>query len=155
MPKQAKSVFYDSLHESQWFRSLDPRLERAPEKPFEDAPLGALDGLLKYDRPDIILCDDDTPILVLERSEEVPTGHNVGQRFGRLLAAAEARVPCLYFFPFAAFKHGGETSGPRYLNLRLVQALSRLEQIYKSLQLPLCWPVDKRFELIKSRGKAP
>ena len=48
-----------------------------------------MQDVLSYDRPDIILVDGDTPILVVEETVEVPSGHNVGQRFARIAAAAQ------------------------------------------------------------------
>ena len=47
--------------------------------------------LLKYDRPDIILVKEGVPKLVIEKTREVPTGHNVGQRFARLVNAVESK----------------------------------------------------------------
>ncbi|MFL6318179.1 MAG: hypothetical protein ACJ73C_15780, partial [Nitrososphaeraceae archaeon] len=55
---------------------------------------------------DIILVEDEVPKLILEKTREVPTGHNVGQRFGRLVNAAEEGVMVIFFLPFIARKHG-------------------------------------------------
>ncbi len=113
----------------------------------------ALAKVLAYDRPDIVLTDDGTPILVLERTEEVPSGHNVGQRFARLAAAAQMQVPCVYFGPYAAYKHGGSTQGPRYMNLRLFGAIQRMAAIESAAITTVNWPVDANYELIKSTSK--
>lgn len=120
-----------------------------------------VDGLLEYDRPDIILTYGSRPVLSLERTEEVPTGHNVGQRFARIVRAAELKVPCVYFFPFAAQKHGKETqereaemkTNQRYVNARLFDAIKRMESIHDTLVVPVSWPVDDHYELLRSGRK--
>jgi hypothetical protein len=120
-----------------------------------------VDELLEYDRPDIILTYGSQPVLSLERTEEVPTGHNVGQRFARIVRAAELHVPCVYFFPFAAQKHGKETqereaemkTNQRYVNARLFDAIQQMERIHNSLVVPVCWPVDDHYELLRSTKK--
>jgi len=148
-------IYYDNLQEVRWFQSLDNRFSRLETEAFptnlpDNHPIKSL---LKYDRPDIILIIRGQPLLVIERSEEVPSGHNVGQRFGRLLAAAEANVPCLYFFPFVARKHGGDTAGPRYVNLRLFYTL---DKVFEGLGTELgiiTWPVDSDAELIRTPVK--
>ena len=91
------TIYCDDLQEGIWFQELDPHFENAeleviPSKKAEIMSCG-LDEVLKYDRPDIILKDENNVIFVLERTVEVPSGHNVGQRYGRLLAAAEANIP--------------------------------------------------------------
>lgn len=156
-------IHYDALQEGKWFESLDVRLQNTKlvkmlEKG-KNAP--AIDALLEYDRPDIVLTYGGIPCLALERTEEVPTGHNVGQRFARIVRAAELRVPFVYFFPFVAQKHGNETqqreaenkTNQRYVNARLFKALERLEQIHHTLILPVNWPVDNRYELLRTKDK--
>jgi hypothetical protein len=105
------------------------------------------------DRPDIVLTDQDEPILVVERTVEVPSGHNVGQRFARLAAAAQMRVPCVYFGPYAAYKHGGSTQGPRYMNLRLFYAIEKMATIERAASTTVNWPVDGHYEIIKNASK--
>jgi len=148
-------LYYDSIQEGQWFRGLHPRLERAELQPF---PSKARDDrtlckVLAYDRPDIVLTDHDEPILVVERTVEVPSGHNVGQRFARLAAAAQACVPCVYFGPYAAYKHGGATQGPRYMNLRLFYAIEKMAETDCAACTTIKWPVDSNYEIIKSAQK--
>lgn len=146
------TIYADELHEGDWFRALHPRLAEARE----DEITGAvernprLERVLLYDRPDIVLTDDrGEPVLVVERTSEVPSGHNVGQRFARLVAAAEARVPVVYFGPYAARKHGGLTAGPRYMNLRLFAALDRLARVTGSAVTCINWPVDSNCEIVR------
>jgi hypothetical protein len=69
----------------------------SPIKPHGQNP-HYIERLLRYDRPDIILVEDEIPRLVLEKTREVPTGHNVGQRFGRLVNAAEEGVMVIFFY---------------------------------------------------------
>ena len=104
---------------------------------------------MSYDRPDIVLCDEGVPILVVERTVEVPSGHNVFQRFARLVAAAEHNTPVIYLGPYAAYKHGGETQGPRYMNLRLFYALEKLIDICSTPITIINWPVDSNYEIIR------
>jgi hypothetical protein len=145
-------IFYDSYQEGVWFKDLHQALEDSGMHPFPKANDGPelLRTALLYDRPDIILVDNDKPILVLERTTEVPSGHNVGQRFARLVAAARMQVPAVYFGPYEAFKHGGATKGPRKMNLRLFHALDTMAKIEKSAVTTINWPVDKHYEIIQT-----
>ncbi len=100
----AFTVLYDEPHEAAWFKALHPELSDADEVPLDQATGDHLRRVLGYDRPDVVLLRDGSPILVVEETVEVPSGHNVGQRFARLAAAAEQGVPCLYFGPYKAKK---------------------------------------------------
>ncbi len=147
-------IYYDSLQEGTWFQGLNPVLKTAKLIPINDIVVGTpVAKALEYDRPDIILADSGIPILVIERTIEVPTGHNVGQRFARLAAAAEAKIPLVYFGPYMARKHGGATSGPRYMNLRLFYTLDILADINKSAVTTINWPVDSKCELLRTSDK--
>lgn len=150
-------VFCDSLQEGMWFRNLsidfkNAKLSVIPNSKREQIKLG-IDKVLQYDRPDIILKDNDQVIFVLERTVEVPSGHNVGQRFGRLAAAAKERIPVVYFGPYMAYKHGGKTAGPRYMNLRLFYSLKNLTEYYNTAVTTINWPVDNRCEVLKTPQK--
>ncbi len=114
------TVYYDDIQEGVWFSSLHSALEDAVLAPITGAVKenAALAKVLQYDRPDVILAHDGEPVLVLERTVEVPSGHNVGQRFARLAAAAEDQRPLVYFGPFVAYKHGGKTAGERFVTVR-------------------------------------
>ena len=90
---------------------------------------------------------------MVERTVEVPSGHNVGQRFARLAAAAQMRVPCVYFGPYAAYKHGGDTQGPRYMNLRLFYAIEKMAEIEDAAMTIMRWPVDAHYEIIQTDAK--
>jgi len=150
------TIYADELHEGDWFKELHPRLADAAEEEITGAVERnpQLEGVLLYDRPDIVLTDSsDAPVLVVERTIEVPSGHNVGQRFARLAAAAEARVPVVYFGPYVARKHGGETAGPRYMNLRLFAALDQVAKVNASAVTCINWPVDDHFEIVRDPSK--
>lgn len=143
-------IYYDSLQEGLWFKNLHHSLKDTTLHPFptNNGPTNIMRAL-SYDRPDIILVDGSQPILVLERTVEVPSGHNVGQRFARLVAAAQMGVPIVYFGPYAAYKHGGATQGPRYMNLRLFAALKKLGEIEGTSVTTINWPVDNKYEIIQ------
>lgn len=146
-------IYCDDYQEGYWFQSLDSRFDNAELEviPSSRAKIHTcgLDDVLKYDRPDIILQDNRKTIFVLERTIEVPSGHNVGQRYGRLLAAAENRIPVVYFGPYAAYKHGGNTAGPRYMNLRLFYSLNKVANEYNTAITTIRWPVDSSYEVLK------
>jgi hypothetical protein len=140
----AYEIWGDNENESLWFQSLDSRLKSAKitaiGKRGSNSEL--VDSLVMYDRPDIILLLDDKPILVLEKTAEVPTGHNVGQRAARLVRAAEHEIPVLFFLPFDARKHGAFT-GICSINTRLLKAMVRMSEIHNVPVLPVEWPSRK------------
>lgn len=148
------TILYDEPHEAVWFRSLHPALRDAQEQSIDEAVRWpAVQKVLAYDRPDIVLLDHGKPILVIEETTEVPSGHNVGQRFARIAAAAENGVPCVYFGPYVAKKHGGETAGPRYMNVRLFHSLDAMERTTKTAVTTINWPVDDRCEVRRDDAK--
>ncbi|MEG0844285.1 hypothetical protein [Clostridium sp.] len=143
------TIFYDSLTELEWFIELNPI--------FEDAEFclilnkgknpEAIEKLLQYDKPDIILLHNNIPVLVLEKTSEVPTGHNVGQRFARLVKGIEEGVLTIYYFPFDARKHGANTSICN-LNIRLLDACFKIQNIHNVPLLVVDWISDDNGELI-------
>lgn len=137
-------IWSDNLNEADWFSQLDYRLASAVVKTIgrRDSNPSHIEDLIAYDRPDIILTLDGTPILVVEKTQEVPTGHNVGQRFARIARAAELQVPVLYFFPFDARKHG-KFAGMCNVNARLLLAMKRLSEVHGVWALPVNWPADE------------
>lgn len=150
----AFTVLYDEPQEADWFKGLHKELEGAAEVPITEAKdWPSVAGVLGYDRPDIVLLSDDRPILVVEETVEVPSGHNVGQRFARLAAAAEHKVPCLYFGPYVARKHGGVTAGPRFMNLRLFGALDAMVRTTGTAVTTINWPVDEDCEVRRDPHK--
>lgn len=143
------TIYCDNIVEGHWFKSLSPLLKSAQlvRLASRGSNPKVIDSLVQYDRPDIILTLDGEPKLVLEKTREVPTGHNVGQRFARLVRAAELVVPVIAFFPFDARKHGDYTSVCN-LNIRLLKAFEQMRLIHKVPVLAVNWPADEDHELI-------
>lgn len=144
-------IYYDSLTEASWFASLHPAfnlrnnrfhlIERRGNNP------ELIEKITEYDKPDIILVKDGRPLLVIEITQEVPTGHNVGQRFARLVRAVELGIPTIYFFPFDARKHG-EYAGICNLNIRLLKAAKNMLSIHNTPLLCVSWITDADGEII-------
>ncbi len=142
-------IFSDDEHEGNWFKNLTPLLTSASiitlKKRGQNPP--QIEKLLRYDRPDIILIKNEKPVLVLEKTREVPTGHNVGQRFGRLVNSAEEEVLTIFYLPFVAKKHGTHAS-VCYVPARLFLALQKMEKIHQIPVIAVNWPSDEYSELI-------
>lgn len=144
-------IYFDSLTEASWFASLNPAfsspqnnyhmIERRGNNP------AVIEKITEYDKPDIILLRDGQPLLVIEITQEVPTGHNVGQRFARLVRAVELGIPTIYFFPFDAKKHG-EYAGICNLNIRLLKAAKNMFSIHNTPLLCVNWITDSDGEII-------
>jgi hypothetical protein len=143
-------IYCDNLQEGRWFASLSHHLAGSNMKKIgvRNANIPAVDRLLRYDRPDIIVLVDGEPKLVVEKTSEVPTGHNVGQRFGRFANAVEEGVMVVYFLPFTAMKHG-KYAGVCYVPARLFIALERMEAIHGVPALAVNWPCDDHYELLR------
>lgn len=145
------TIYCDNLIEAHWFMGLSSLLAQATIIKILGRGQNPkiIDSLIEYDRPDIILLADANPVLVLEKTREVPTGHNVGQRIARLVRAVELGIPTIKFFPFDAMKHG-EYAGACNLNIRLLEAFEKMAQIHKTPILAINWPVDSHYELLDS-----
>lgn len=142
-------IYHDDLVEANWFQSLDTRLQSAQLREIgsrgQNPP--AIDELVVYDRPDIVLESDGEPVLMVEKTREVPTGHNVGQRFPRFVRSAEVGVPAIKFVPFNAMKHGTH-GGVCSLNIRMLKAFENMRSIHDTNLLAVEWPADSEGELI-------
>lgn len=144
-------IYYDSLTEAEWFSNLNSAFsfdcnEYHPIESRGKNPV-IVDKLVQYDRPDIIVINHGLPVLVLEKTQEVPTGHNVGQRFARLVRAVELGVPAIYYFPFDARKHG-ENANICNLNIRLIDAAEKMFKIHGTPLLCVDWKTDAEGEII-------
>ena len=65
------TILYDEPQEAEWFRSLNTSLADAKEVSITDARLWpSIQNVLMYDRPDIVLLDGETPVLVVEETVE-------------------------------------------------------------------------------------
>ncbi len=144
------TLYCDATHEGLWFQGLVPELRHAEIRKMGNRVHNprVVNALLAYDRPDIILVKDGAPLLVLEKTSECPTGHNIGQRVGRIVRAAEHDVPSITFLPFDARKHG-KHAGIVNLNARLLDAFLRMARIHGTPVLAVNWPCDDRGELIR------
>jgi hypothetical protein len=142
-------IWSDNLIEADWFKNLDVRMDSGATYTIgrRNSNPVHIENLIAYDRPDIILCDSGKPILVVEKTAEVPTGHNVGQRVARLVRSAEYGLTTLYFLPFEARKHG-KYSSMCNINPRLLRAMLKMGEIHNCSVLPVNWPCDEYGELI-------
>lgn len=142
-------IYYDSLTELQWFISLNPIFAQAEYYLIEGRGQNpdVIENLIRYDRPDIIVLNNNQPVLVLEKTNEVPTGHNVGQRFARLVRAIEDGILTIYYFPFDAMKHG-QYASMCHLNIRLLQACFRINEIHHTPLLAIDRLTDEHGELV-------
>lgn len=140
-------LFSDDEQEALWFKSLDDRLLEVDHKIMGGTLPEYIESLLDYDRPDIIMAVDEEPVLVVEKSSEVPSGHNMGQRFGRMVRAAEHEVPSIMFFPYLAMKHGTH-AGLCYANARYFKAMWEVSRIHDTPFWSINWPCDDDGELI-------
>lgn len=143
------TAFCDDYNEFRWFITLAPELRQAEFRRIESRGNNpeAIEQLILYDRPDVILLIDGRPVLVVEKTREVPTGHNVGQRMARLVRAVEHGVPTIKFFPFDARKHGEYTSICN-LNARLLLAFEKMWTVHGTPMLAVNWPSDSQGELL-------
>lgn len=143
------TIYYDSLTEATWFQDLNPIFNNATFEIIK--PRGSnppiIESITLYDKADIIVLKDNIPVLVLEKTSEVPTGHNVGQRFARLVRAIELDIPTIYYYPFDAKKHG-EYAGICNLNIRLLEASFKIYELHNTPLLSVDWLTDKYGELI-------
>ena len=142
-------VYSDNAIEAAWFKSLNRHFENLQSKTIQSRGKNppVIENLIQYDRPDIILTDGSQALLVIEKTREVPTGHNVGQRVARLVKAVENKIPTIKFFPFDAKKHGNYSSICN-LNIRLLLAFERMWDIHACPIVALNWIVDEDGELI-------
>lgn len=147
------TIFYDAYQEAEWFRSLSAHLKGANLKPINGGGEKSLATLLRYDKPDIILYEGRTPRLSLEKTSEVPTGHNIGQRFGRIVCAAEEGVLGIYFGPFLAKKHGKYAS-KCWINVRQLEAMLKLHEFHNVPSLAVNWKCDTDAELIRDGSES-
>lgn len=144
-------IYYDSLTEADWFSQLHPAFDidanryHIIERRGNNTAL--VDKITEYDKPDIIVIKDNKPLLVIEITQEVPTGHNVGQRFARLVRAIELGIPTIYYFPFDAKKHGANANICN-LNIRLLDAAKKMLAIHDTPLMCVNWPTDINGEII-------
>ncbi len=142
-------LFYDSLHEAEWLAAHSAALASADLIKIDARGLNepAIDSLVQYDRPDVIVTINGKPVLTVEKTREVPTGHNVGQRMARLVRSAELGVPVIYKAPFDAMKHG-DYAGICNLNIRLLEAFRVMKRFHGVPVVALNTTIDKNHEIL-------
>lgn len=145
-------IYFDAFQEAKWFQSLNTEFKDAELLSINQAKDPEVLRLLRYDKPDIILLKDGKAVLALEKTTEVPTGHNVGQRFARIVCSAEEKIPFIYFFPFLAMKHG-EYASACWVNARLLEAMKKLGEIHETPILAINWECDTSYELIRDSSQ--
>jgi len=142
-------IYSDNAIEASWFRNLHPLFQNCEYREIKGRGQNSdiIEELIQYDRPDIILTNKSNALLVIEKTREVPTGHNVGQRVARLVRALEHNVPAIVFFPFDAKKHG-VYAGICNLNIRLFESFERMWDIHNCPIVALNWIADEDGELL-------
>jgi hypothetical protein len=102
--------------------------------------------ILYLDSPDLIIEQNNEPILSIEISSEAGTGHNAFQRFARLAAAVENNVPAFYIYPEAVIikRQGDGNIGWDKINPLVFKALDSIMNIYKIPALLFYYPSDFR-----------
>lgn len=143
-------IYCDNSQEGLWFKDLSDHFNESKVKTIKVKGTNPsyIERFLRYDRPDIILVIDEEPKLVIEKTSEVPTGHNVGQRFARIANTVEEGIMFVKFFPFKARKHGRYTS-ICYVNARLFAAFEKMMELHKIPVLAINWPCDRNGELVR------
>lgn len=101
--------------------------------------------ILYLDSPDIIVEYNAEPIFSIEESKEAGTGHNAFQRFARLAASVENKVPALYLYPEAAIinRRNGTTKWDT-INPLVMSGMSSIMDIYGIPALLFYYPSDYR-----------
>lgn len=104
----------------------------------------AIKRILYLDAVDVIIEINKKPIFALEISQEAGSGHNVFQRFARIVAAAENNVPVAYIYPEAKLVY--RESADRYswdrLNPNIFTALEKIMRIHNSPALFYYFPSE-------------
>jgi hypothetical protein len=106
----------------------------------------AIQHLHQDDRPDFIFCFGEVPVLVTELTQHAYTGDNGLQRFARFAAAAENRVPFIYFGPLRRVRDdeldGLRTASARSLTSDVFEGMKRLSEVHKSPQVVVEWKTN-------------
>lgn len=153
-------LFCDEPADQDLFNSLKPRrpgLSQIPDGNVVVYPQAAGSAALtevmerirplhQDDRPDWVFCFKGQPVLVVELTEHAYTGDQGLQRFARFAAAAEHKVPFVYFGPLSRVRddeldnveNGGQANARR-LTSDLFEGMSTLSQIYNVPQLYVPW----------------
>lgn len=98
--------------------------------------------ILYLDCPDIIVEKDGEPIFTIEESKEAGTGHNVFQRFARLAASVENKVPAFFIYPQAKLIYRESNDSIRWdaINPLIFKAMEDMMSIYEIPALLFYFP---------------
>ena len=109
--------------------------------------------ILYLDAPDIIVEYNSEPVLCIEETKEAGSGHNPFQRFARIAAAVENKVPAIYIMPEATIirrdvKRKGEVVGNKLgwdaINPMVFRLYNQTMDIFKVPALVFYYPSDYR-----------
>lgn len=104
--------------------------------------------ILYLDAPDLIVEKDNEPVFSIEVTTEAGTGHNAFQRFARIAAAVENRVPAFYIYPEAKLisrknnKTGVINTKWDKINPLIFRALEGVMSVYNIPALLYYFPSD-------------
>lgn len=104
--------------------------------------------ILKLDCPDLIIerkmATYSEPILSIELTTEAGTGHNVFQRFARIVSAVEHGIPSFYIYPKAKIITRRKTATIKWdkINPLIFHALETLMRTYNIPALFYFFPSD-------------
>jgi len=101
--------------------------------------------ILYLDRPDVIVTGGypEVPIVGVEVSAEAMTGHDVFQRFGRIVAAAEHGTPFAYIFPRKKWVRRQGSERWDLCNPLIFEALLRVTRFHNVPALAFDWEADE------------
>lgn len=116
----------------QMYVSSSPKFAENPE---------LIKGILYLDRPDVIVTAGfpEQPVVGVEISAEAMSGHDVFQRFGRIVAAVEHGVPFAYMFPYQKWVRRKTSARWDFCNPLIFRALLYLTRIHGIPALPFIW----------------
>lgn len=102
--------------------------------------------ILELDCPDLIIerayQTHSEPILSIEISQEAGTGHNVFQRFARIVSALEHGIPSFYIYPKAKIVTRDGSTGWDPINPLIFYALEELMDTFEIPGLFYYFPSD-------------
>lgn len=98
--------------------------------------------ILYLDAPDLIVEINQEPIFSVEVSTEAGTGHNAFQRFPRLTASVENKVPAFYIYPEATIIKRRNNASTKWdkINPLIFKALDDVMSIYNIPALMYYFP---------------
>ena len=99
--------------------------------------------ILYLDCADIIVEKDNNPIICIEETKEAGTGHDVTQRFSRIMAALENKVPVIYIQPEGVIvRRNNRRYGWDKINPFLFSVMDRATNLYNMPALFYYFPSD-------------